>query len=100
MTNETNRNEILLSLQGLGNRKEFHRALAGAMDFPDYYGKNLDAMMDCLTDLGTATHLILTDTQAFAEALPTYFASIQRVMDEAAEANSLFSWEIREEITM
>ncbi|MBW4720886.1 barstar family protein [Saccharothrix obliqua] len=26
-------------------------AIGEAMDFPDYYGQNLDALFDCLTDL-------------------------------------------------
>lgn len=29
----------------------FHRAIAGALGFPDYYGHNLDALHDCLSDL-------------------------------------------------
>ena len=28
-----------------------HDTLAAALDFPDWYGRNLDALYDCLTDL-------------------------------------------------
>jgi ribonuclease inhibitor len=31
--------------------EELHRYLAGALDFPDYYGSNLDALFDSLTDI-------------------------------------------------
>jgi Barstar (barnase inhibitor) len=30
---------------------DFHRAIAAALDFPSYYGKNLDALNDCLGDV-------------------------------------------------
>lgn len=38
-----------------GNRckteASLHKELAAILRFPDYYGKNFDAMFDCLTDL-------------------------------------------------
>ena len=30
---------------------EMHRDFAARLDFPDYYGKNLDALNDCLTEI-------------------------------------------------
>ena len=32
-----------------------HNYIAEKLDFPDYYGKNLDALYDCLTDIDTPT---------------------------------------------
>lgn len=32
-----------------------HEYIAKSMDFPDYYGKNLDALYDCLTDIDEPT---------------------------------------------
>src|SRR5688500_7028210 len=31
--------------------KVMHRALAMALSFPDYYGMNLDALNDCMSDV-------------------------------------------------
>ena len=37
---------------------EIHPIIKHAMDFPDYYGCNLDALWDCLTDmLGMKLHI-------------------------------------------
>jgi hypothetical protein len=33
-----------------------HHALAEALDFPDYYGKNLDALNDCLGDVASLAY--------------------------------------------
>ena len=33
------------------DRETLHRILADLPGFPDWYGKNLDALHDCLTDV-------------------------------------------------
>ncbi|MBQ7939848.1 MAG: barstar family protein [Clostridia bacterium] len=38
-----------------------HDALAEAFGFPAYYGRNLDALHDCLGDIGEDTAVIVTD---------------------------------------
>ena len=41
-----------------------HELLAEKLQFPDYYGHNLDALYDCLTELEAETQLILTNWHA------------------------------------
>lgn len=43
--------KILLDLNLIKNREQLHDYLALTMDFPDYYGRNLDALYDMLTDI-------------------------------------------------
>ena len=38
-----------------------HDDLAEAFGFPAYYGRNLDALHDCLGDIGEDTAVIVTD---------------------------------------
>lgn len=35
-----------------GTKSEFLAAVGTALDFPDYYGQNFDALADCLHDVG------------------------------------------------
>lgn len=42
---------IVIDCGGCADKKELHARIADALDFPDWYGHNLDALMDCLTDL-------------------------------------------------
>ena len=37
---------------GAGTKAEFLSAVGQALDFPDYYGQNFDALADCLHDIG------------------------------------------------
>lgn len=58
-----------------------HQAIAAALDFPDYYGHNLNALNDCLGDVacyggyddapeGAGLVLAFTDYDRFAAACP------------------------------
>ncbi len=37
--------------------KDLHQAFAEALDFPNYYGKNLDALNDCLRDVALGEYV-------------------------------------------
>ncbi|MBQ8856532.1 MAG: barstar family protein [Lachnospiraceae bacterium] len=43
--------QITLDGNILANATQVHDYLKEQLDFPEYYGKNLDALHDCLTDL-------------------------------------------------
>ena len=46
---------ITLKLDKFSKNEELHSYLKKKMKFPDYYGENLDALFDCLTDISTDT---------------------------------------------
>ena len=48
-------NNITLKLNKFSERNEIHNYLKKKMKFPDYYGGNLDALYDCLTDIRADT---------------------------------------------
>ena len=48
-------NNITLKLDKFSGKNEIHNYLKKKMKFPDYYGGNLDALYDCLTDISTDT---------------------------------------------
>lgn len=43
--------QITLDGNILSDAAQIHDYLKEMLDFPEYYGKNLDALHDCLTDL-------------------------------------------------
>lgn len=48
-------NNITLKLDKFSKKEDLHSYLKKKMKFPDYYGENLDALFDCLTDISTDT---------------------------------------------
>ena len=63
----------------MDTREKAHDYLAKTLEFPDYYGKNLDALYDCLTEMSKTEMMIL-----YSFAVDD---DIKRVMADAAEAN-------------
>ena len=53
-----------VSAAGL-TRREIHEYIAEKMAFPEYYGHNLDALYDCLTDISEPTAVGLAIPAAF-----------------------------------
>ena len=48
-----------MQLDGNLIKEKGHDYLMEMLDFPDYYGKNLDALYDCLCEIGVETEIIL-----------------------------------------
>ena len=56
---------IILNGAQLSTREEMHAYLAKMLHLPAYYGNNLDALHDCLTEIGEETELILLNWDAY-----------------------------------
>jgi RNAse (barnase) inhibitor barstar len=48
-------------LDGKLIKKDGHDYLMQALDLPDYYGRNLDALYDCLTEMECEIELVNAD---------------------------------------
>jgi hypothetical protein len=87
---------VSVDTSGWTSHRDLHRDIAAALDFPDYYGRNFNALDDCLFDVAhgaygldpTATGLVLVlerydrfsaiDAES-AHALLDYFAQRARL---------------------
>lgn len=74
---------IILDASRLCTRSAAHEYLKEQLHFPDYYGKNLDALYDCLTQLDE-TEVEFVNLDAAGES---YFAKVLPVFQEAEESN-------------
>ena len=78
-----------VNLAQVTDKEAFLEAVGKALNFPDWYGHNWDALADCLTDLSWMAAdgyvIILEHSDGFAEAAPTDFAMALSVFQDAAD---------------
>ena len=79
--------QITLDCETLLTAAAFHDALAAKMEFPEYYGKNLDALFDCLTEICEDTELILYNWHKLEYALKDYSGKLLYVFHCACKEN-------------
>ncbi|HEY5821845.1 MAG TPA: barstar family protein [Propionibacteriaceae bacterium] len=70
---------------------EFWVHLENALALPDYFGRNLDALWDSLTDLELPTALVLADWTRYARARPERWAAILATLTERVEQLPAFA---------
>lgn len=68
-------------------KADLHAALAKALDFPTWYGGNLDALHDLLTDIAVDTAIQLHDWPAAEAALGPYGKRVEKVLAVCALEN-------------
>ena len=84
----TVRRIIRLDGRAMTDRGETHRYLKDRFGFPDYYGNNLDALYDLLTEIGMPTKIILTETAALLAAQGDYGRALLNVFEDADTNNA------------
>ena len=70
--------EITINCAGITEKEALHALFAKALHFPEWYGNNLDALYDCLTDLRNV-HLTLENWRS----LPDWRAVFKAVLEDA-----------------
>ena len=75
--------QIILDGNVLADAAKVHDYLMEMLDFPEYYGKNLDALHDCLTDLEDVEIMITAPEEDGA-----IFQRILRVFKSAENENT------------
>jgi RNAse (barnase) inhibitor barstar len=80
---------VRIDLQRLAGKAGFLDRAARALKFPRWFGKNWDALNDCLTDLswleGKGWVIIFENAKGFAERKPQLFENAVEVFQAASD---------------
>ena len=82
---------VTLSGNRIKTKDALHAFLAKKLNFPDYYGKNLDALHDCLGAYRTPLHITVTYTEQIKENLGSYGETFLQLLHNITEKNRLIS---------
>lgn len=77
---------IVINCAGIRSREDLHRVLSEALHFPQWYGRNLDALYDCLTSLSGKVTLEHWDEAQ--QNLGAYGLAAKKVLAKAALENT------------
>jgi len=78
---------IILDGRAMTDRSAAHSHLAQRLGLPGYYGRNLDALYDALTEISTDTRIILEESGAVTESLGSYGEALLETLRDAAGEN-------------
>jgi len=79
--------EIIIDGGAIFTSPDLHEALAKALSFPEHYGKNLDALYDCLSEISQDTHLSLKNWHHIEFHLKDYSGKALYVFHCAMDEN-------------
>ena len=77
----------VLDLETLMGREDLHRRLRELLPLPAWYGNNLDALYDCLTDLQEEVQLAILHSCLLQERLGAYGTAFMAVLTAAQQEN-------------
>ena len=81
---------IVLDGARMTSKRETHLYLAQTLRFPVYYGRNLDALYDCLTEFLSGSIIILRNESAMLSSLGEYGESLLQVLKDSARCGVRF----------
>lgn len=79
--------KIILEAKKMRNRLTVHQYLRQELGLPPYYGGNLDALYDCLTEAAEPVMVVIASKVQEAGYLGSYGRALLQVLRDAAEAN-------------
>lgn len=79
--------EVILHGNEFESKKEIHDYLKESLCFPGYYGNNLSALYDVMTDICDDTRITLDMRDVKDEEMEDYLMKIAEVMSDASENN-------------
>lgn len=81
-----------IDISGVCSWKEFHECFARKFDFPDYYGKNMNAWIDCMEDsaLGDDSLMLHID------GMPKLKKSCPEIYEAICECSAFINYRSKE----
>lgn len=74
------------------DRERAHDHLGQQFALPEYYGRNLDALYDLLTERKEPTDIVLRNRGALEEHLGAYAHALLQTLRDAARDNPRVRW--------
>ena len=81
---------VILDGRRFTDRPATHDYLQNALELPPWYGRNLDALADCLGEWGSDTMVILAHPEAAEAQLGDYGTDLVRLLQQLGNRSGGF----------
>ena len=85
---------VELDCRMMTDRGTAHDYLAETFGFPNYYGRNLDALFDLLSTYEKVTQIIVNAPELLEENLGVYGKNILKTLEDAVRDNAKLTLQI------
>ena len=79
--------KLILDGEKILNRDELHQQMEAVLQFPEWYGGNLDALHDCLTELMEELDICILHFDTLERHLGDYAGKLLQVLRDAEASN-------------
>ncbi len=76
---------FVLDGKDMTSKAEAYRVIGATMEFPDWFGANLDALADCLGELPKETTIVFVNTAILEENVGDYAGKILETFRDLSE---------------
>lgn len=80
-------NEFIIDCLEMHSNEKAHKYLSEKLNFPNYYGNNLDALWDILSTIDIETQITFKNQQRIIEFLPNYGERLVNTFVNASKSN-------------
>lgn len=82
---------VILDAKKMLEKEKMHEYFARKFDLPEYYGKNLDALFDCLCEINKPTLIKLKNENALNDSIKE---SLIQLFRDVCNENELVKFEL------
>ena len=89
--------QIRIDGRNVDSLADIHSIFSRTLDFPVSYGRNMDALYDCLTDVSEDVTVQIVHREELYETIGRYEKILIRVLRDATKVNDHILLDIEEE---
>ena len=84
---DADQDAIILDLEGVSDKEDLYSRIRDAIEVPDYFGNNLDALYDVLTEDFEEKTIVVKGIEQSSDEMKDYMKKFRRLCDDVAEEN-------------
>ncbi|MBQ3379257.1 MAG: barstar family protein [Clostridia bacterium] len=78
---------VIIDGSAVKSHEDIHTIFETSLKLPPWYGRNLDALYDCLTDMSESVTIQLKNLPALEAAMGARYPALLRMLYDASEEN-------------